>query len=95
MNKVATLNMDDHFAFLSGYTYGTFRPDQPITRAETMSMINRMLGRSIDADGLHVDAKQWTDNTEDKWYYYAVLEATNGHDYERATNAESWTVIKY
>ncbi len=81
--------------WMSGYPDGTFRPDQPITRAETMSMINRMLGRSVDAYGLHIDAKQWMDNTEDKWYYYTVLEATNSHDYERVAGAEIWTVIRY
>ncbi|MCI5678542.1 MAG: S-layer homology domain-containing protein, partial [Bacteroidales bacterium] len=59
--------------WLSGYEDGLFRPNQYITRAETMSMINRVLDRRVDADGLHAAAKQWKDNPESKWYYYAVL----------------------
>ena len=82
--------------WLSGYEDGLFRPNQYITRAETMSMINRVLDRRVDADGLHAAAKQWKDNPESKWYYYAVLEATNYHEYERAdvSDYENWTAIK-
>ncbi|MGN0135540.1 S-layer homology domain-containing protein [Anaerotignum sp.] len=82
--------------WLSGYDDGLFRPNQYITRAETMSMINRVLDRKVDEDGLHEDAKQWKDNPEGKWYYYAVLEATNYHEYERedASDYENWTAIK-
>ena len=82
--------------WLSGYEDGLFRPNQHITRAETMSMINRVLNRRVDANGLHAAAKQWKDNPESKWYYYAVLEATNNHEYERANVAdyENWTAIK-
>ena len=81
--------------WISGYEDGKFRPNQYITRAETMSMINRVLNRKVDAAGLHADAKQWKDNVEGQWYYYAVLEATNHHDYERADvkEAETWTAI--
>lgn len=82
--------------WLSGYEDGLFRPNQHITRAETMSMINRVLNRRVDANGLHAAAKQWKDNPESKWYYYAVLEATNNHEYERAnvSDYENWTAIK-
>ena len=61
-----------------------------------MSMINRVLNRSVDKDGLHADAKQWKDNPEAKWYYYAVQEATNYHEYERkdTSDFETWTAIK-
>ncbi|MBO5330247.1 MAG: S-layer homology domain-containing protein, partial [Anaerotignum sp.] len=45
--------------WLSGYEDGLYRPNQYVTRAETMSMINRVLNRRVDEDGLHADAKQW------------------------------------
>ena len=91
----AYINSAAEKGWLSGYADGLFRPNQLITRAETMSMINRVLERSVDADGLHADAKQWQDNPVGKWYYYAVLEATNPHEYERkdTTDVERWTAI--
>ena len=60
-----------------------------------MSMINRVLNRKVDEAGLHADAKQWRDNVKGQWYYYAVLEATNHHDYQRADvkDMENWTAI--
>ncbi|MBP3629482.1 MAG: S-layer homology domain-containing protein, partial [Anaerotignum sp.] len=91
----AYINSAAEKGWLSGYEDGLYRPNQYITRAETMSMINRVLNRRVDADGLHADAKQWVDNPESKWYYYAVLEATNHHDYQRAdvSDYENWTAI--
>ncbi len=89
----AYINSAAEKGWLSGYADGLFRPNQLITRAETMSMINRVLNRSVDADGLHKDAKQWQDNPVDKWYYYAVLEATNPHEYERNADTEHWTTV--
>ena len=91
----AYINSAAEKGWLSGYADGLFRPNQLITRAETMSMINRVLERSVDADGLHADTKQWQDNPIGKWYYYAVLEATNPHEYERKDTAdvERWTAI--
>ncbi|MBQ8733214.1 MAG: S-layer homology domain-containing protein, partial [Anaerotignum sp.] len=83
--------------WISGYDDGLFRPNQYITRAETMSMINRVLNRRVDEDGLHADAKQWRDNVKGQWYYYAVLEATNHHDYQRADvkDMENCTAITH
>lgn len=90
------INSSAEKGWLSGYEDGLFRPNQYITRAETMSMINRVLDRKVDAEGLHKDAKQWIDNPEYKWYYYTVLEATNHHEYERedTSDFENWTEIK-
>jgi hypothetical protein len=82
--------------WVSGYEDGTFRPQQNITRAEVMTMVNNVLHRAVDKEGLLPDAKQWPDNQEGKWYYYQVLEATNGHDYERRVAGEvmeNWTAL--
>jgi hypothetical protein len=85
-------------SWVKGYEDGTFRPNQSITRAEAMTLINRVLEREVDAEGLLADATQWPDNVEGKWYYFDVLEATNTHDYERRTDdglsiLENWTEI--
>ncbi|MDP4117837.1 MAG: S-layer homology domain-containing protein [Bacillota bacterium] len=81
--------------WITGYEDGTFRPDAYITRAEAMTIINRILNRHINEEGLSKDAKQWSDNLPSAWYYYDVLEATNAHDYKREENEtyETWTSI--
>ena len=64
-----------------GYPDGTFRPDQNITRAETVTMVNRILRRAVNEDGLldaHVD---WIDNYGNSWYYLEMLESGNYHAY--------------
>ncbi len=81
--------------WIDGYEDNTFRPDKYITRAEVMKIINHMLGRAVNEEGLVEDAKRWIDNSQDKWYYYEVIEATNFHSYDRAEGAEfeTWTEI--
>ncbi len=81
--------------WIDGYEDNTFKPDKYITRAEVMKIINHMLGRAVNEEGLVEDAKRWIDNSQDKWYYYEVIEATNFHSYNRAqsTDFETWTAI--
>ncbi len=82
--------------WVGGYPDNTFRPTNAITRAEAMTLINKVLNREVDEEGLLADAKQWPDNQKGKWYYYQVLEATNSHDYERRSAdsyVENWTAI--
>lgn len=69
--------------WVNGYDDGTFIPDAEITRAEAITLINRVLYRYIEEKDLHEDVIKWADNTPDKWYYTAVQEATNSHDYDR------------
>ena len=69
--------------WIKGYADGTFRPKNNITRAEVMTLVNRVLERGVDEDGLAEDAIQWADNKPDDWYYYDVQEATNSHEYAR------------
>ncbi len=82
--------------WISGYEDGTFRPEQNITRAEAMTIINRVLVRYVNEDGLCDGYIQWPDNAESDWYYYTVIEATNSHDYTREEGQylETWTDIK-
>ncbi len=82
--------------WISGYINGTFAPNQSITRAEAMSIINRVLQRLPESeDDLLPGMKTWTDNANTRaWYYLAVQEATNSHDfvYKDATY-ETWTAL--
>lgn len=76
--------------WVQGYEDGTFRPDQPITRAEAMTIINRMLGRGVSKGYVCKGAARFTDNDPGSWYYYEILEATNDHEYHNARPFEQW-----
>lgn len=83
---------------IEGYPDGSFRPDRPITRAETCTIVNRTLGRKPDKDHLLPESVMinWPDNLDrNVWYYAQMQEATNSHDY-RWTSVysevcEQWT----
>lgn len=67
---------------VDGYTDGSFRPNQYVTRAEAMKIINRTLDRVPHKDHLLPDMIKWVDNSnKNKWYYADVQEATNSHIY--------------
>lgn len=79
--------------WIAGYPDGSFRPDQPITRAEAMAVINRVLCRVPEKPSdLLEDMKIWPDNMDTgKWYYLAVQEATNSHLYRyKDETYETW-----
>lgn len=81
--------------WLEGYEDGTFRPNQYITRADVIAIMNNMLNRHVDAKGLSADARQWIDNPSSSAYYFDILEATNSHNFERSSGVlmENWTEI--
>ena len=83
--------------WIRGYEDGTFKPDRFITRAEAMTMINRVLNRVPEtADDLLADTINWPDNSDKSaWYYLAVMEATNSHEYEMKNHIyEKWTALR-
>ena len=84
--------------WITGYPDGTFGPQRDITRAETMTLVNRVLNRQPETEeDLLPNMTVWTDNANPKaWYYLAVQEATNSHYYEFKTNSqyEKWTELR-
>ena len=84
--------------WIKGYEDGSFKPDQKITRAETMTLVNRVLKRLPETkDDLHKDMKTWVDNMDETaWYYLAVQEATNSHYFKNKTSTkfEQWTDLR-
>lgn len=84
--------------WVSGYGDDTFRPQNQITRAETMSLVNRVLKRLPETPtDLLPDMITWTDNADtSSWYYLPVQEATNSHYYEFKENSkhEKWTELR-
>ena len=79
--------------WIKGFEDGTFRPDTYITRAQAMTMINRVLNRiPEDASDLLPDMNVWPDCNPGDWFYLAVQEATNSHNCKhKAGNYETWT----
>ena len=83
--------------WINGYTDGTFRPNNKITRAEAMMLVNRVLKRLPEtAKDLHNDMIKWSDNSDTSaWYYLAVQEATNSHYYDiKGNKHEKWSKLR-
>ena len=78
--------------WITGYADGSFKPNRPVTRAETVTMINRVLERSpLSTDDLLDGMVTYSDNLDTTaWYYLAIQEASNTHDYTRMTVGEFW-----
>ena len=89
------VNLANELAIVNGYPDGTFRPDNKIIRAESMTIVNNTLRRTPCKEGLLPVSVMitWPDNAASAWYYEAVQEATNSHEYSRAstTAKEQWT----
>lgn len=70
-----------------------FRPNAPITRAETVTILNRVLGRQADkqtiytSDGIRV----MPDVPDTHWAYWDMLEATTDHKFSKENGTEEWT----
>ena len=89
IRKAATLG------WIAGYSDGSFRPNNNITRAEAMTMINRVLCRMpLTQEDLLDGMIVWPDNNPKDWHYLAVQEATNSHEFERKGEVnEKWTKL--
>lgn len=85
------------YGWITGYSDGTFRPNNTITRAEVTTIVNRMLGRAADEQYVdsHVDQLcVFPDVLSGHWAYYEIMEATNPHNYTQASGVEDWTSLK-
>ena len=79
--------------WIKGFEDGSFRPDTYITRAQAMTMINRVLNRIPEENSdLLAGMNTWPDCNPGDWFYLAVQEATNSHDFKhKVGNYETWT----
>lgn len=83
------------YGWISGYNDGTFRPLNTITRAETATIVNRMLYRSADKDFIDNNGgriRSFADLDSSHWAYLEIMEAANAHTYNR-TEKEVWTEL--
>ncbi len=78
-NEILALNES---GLIQGYEDDTFRPERSITRAEVMTVMNKILGRKpLDSYVKSLNFNPYNDLKEEKWYYVIVLEATITHNY--------------
>lgn len=80
--------------WVTGYADGTFRPANPITRAEVAAVTCRLLERTADQAYVRSHLGQlrtFRDMTENHWAYWYAIEAANGHDYTKDGNVETWS----
>lgn len=91
------INSASEKGWVKGYGDGSFRPDQYITRAEFVTLVNNVLNRHVKMNGILEDARQFPDLNKGKWYYEAMQEAINSHHYTREKDEkyEEWTSIYY
>ena len=85
--------------WINGYPDSTFRPNQYITRAEAMTLVNRVLNRLPENSSDLLDSMiKWPDNSDaSAWYYLAVQEATNSHAYSdksKGDKYEKWSKLR-
>lgn len=67
---------------IEGYPDKTYKPENNITRAEVMTVINKLLGRKpLESYVKSLEFNPYNDLYEDTWYYVTVLEATITHNY--------------
>ena len=80
------------YGWVVGYGDGTFQADDEITRAEVVTIVNRLLGREADQEYIADNPRGlilFPDVSKDYWAYYDILEAANGHT-ASMEDAETW-----
>lgn len=91
------INSASEKGWVTGYEDGTFKPSQYITRAEAVTLVNRVLERICDEDYADEYVNllvEFIDLSDTHWAYYDIVEATNGHDYTKDDDGnETWTEI--
>ena len=78
---------------ITGYPDGTFRPNHPITRAEAVTLVNRILGRGVDASGLASVHHRSFPDIAGHWAYYEIIEASNSHRFRLRYGREIWEYV--
>ena len=81
---------------IAGYPDSTFRPNNNITRAEAVTVFNKLYDRSVNMKGASdvvADIVPFKDVAKNHWAYYEILEASNTHEFyrtEKGKVAETW-----
>ena len=78
------------YGWIGGYSDGSFRPTKQITRAEVVTIVNRMLNRSFDSSVRLNAVTNFSDVPVTHWAFGAISEATTSHDHTVNNGVESW-----
>lgn len=81
---------------IKGFPDGTFKPDQKLTRAEAVTVLNSVFGRNTKSTSFaNVNTnslKKFSDVPMSHWAYYQILDASNGHNAVKGDKAEDVSV---
>lgn len=83
-----------------GYTAdgkSCYGPDKYLTRAEAVTLLNRIQGRGpLNFETVTDDAVMFKDNVDmSAWYYYEILEAATSHEHVLSESGfEFWTKVE-
>ncbi len=82
--------------WIKGYPDSTFRGGNPVTRAEAVAMVNRVLGRSADKTFIDKNTVSIFSDVTDKeyWAYYDIAEAAKEHETTVGKSSESWSKVR-
>lgn len=82
--------------WIGGYAGGSFGPRDSVTRAQVVTIVNRMLGRAADKNFVDSSAgvRTFSDLSKSHWAYYDLMEAANAHDYKTSSGSETWSALK-
>lgn len=84
---------------IAGYPDKSFRPNNHITRAEAVTVLNKLFDRGVSAKGLvdvQVGLAGFKDLEQSHWAYYQIIEASNTHDFFRTEQGkvdETWVKL--
>ena len=81
---------------IKGFPDGTFKPDQKLTRAEAVTVLNSVFGRNTKSTSFtNVNTnslKKFSDVPMSHWAYYQIIDASNGHNAVKGDKAEDVSV---
>ena len=95
----AAINQAYANARIKGYPDGTFRPNNHITRAEAVTVFNKLYDRSVNLTGLSdvlTSIVPFNDVNASHWAYYDIIEASNTHTFYRTVKGqvdETWVTL--
>ena len=89
---VGNINSAAKKSWISGFPDGSFRPDENITRAQVVTIVNRILKRKIEVEDIPEGVMTFTDIDPTHWAYAAIIEASVTHEFTRKEDEnEIWT----
>ncbi|MFR9277829.1 MAG: S-layer homology domain-containing protein, partial [Peptoniphilus senegalensis] len=81
---------------IKGYSDGTFKPDQKLTRAEAVTILNSVFGRNTKSNSFanvsESGLKKFSDVAKSHWAYYEILDASNGHNAAKTESSDEVSI---